>query len=142
MYWKIGNRRTALVTIPLYTVGNELAFSITLVTESEEEIDAAYLFTPQPSCAGLLQARRAGDESYSAVMGPFDANCLLGRLRPESEVTVDFLVHYPHGTADGYAIVPVAIGWGAAAVPVNPYFMRDWPAVWHDDWPHLWREDF
>ncbi len=142
MYWKIGDKRTAVLTVPLYTIGNEQAFSVTLVTESEEQIDAAYLFTAQPLCIGLLQAKRASDVAYMAIMGPFDANCFLGHVSAQSEVTIDFLLYFPESHPDGYTIVPVMVGHGAVAQLPNPYFTRDWPELWHDDWPDLWREEF
>ena len=142
MYWKLDEERTTVLTIPLYTIGSEQRFSITLVTETGEEIVAAYLFTPHSCCVGLLQAKRASDEVYMAIMGPFDANCFLGHVPALSEVTIDFLLHFPEGCADGYTIFPVMVGYGATALLPNPYFTKDWPKLWHEDWPDLWSEGF
>jgi len=142
VYWKLGDERTAVLTIPFHTIGSEQAFSITLVTEHDDEIDAAYLFTPQPLCVSLLQAKRASDAAYMVIMGPFDANCFLGHVTAQSEVSIDFLLHLPEGYPDGYTIIPVMVCNGATALLPNPYFARDWPELWHEDWPDLFREDY
>ncbi|MFH1114797.1 MAG: hypothetical protein V1792_12855 [Pseudomonadota bacterium] len=141
MYWKLSGGRIGVLTIPLYTMGDEQVFSITLTTESGEEEQSAYLFTTQSSCVGLLQAKRASDTAYMAIMGPFDANCFLGHIPSESEVELDFLVHLPEGSAEGYAIIRVMVGDGAVARLPNPYFATDWPELWHEEWLDLWHGD-
>ncbi len=130
------------MTIPLYTIGDEQAFSITLVTEDDEEVQSAYLFTGLSSGIGLLQAKRASDTTYMPIMGPFDANCFLGHIPARSEVALDFLVHFPQGSPEGYAIIRIMVGHGAVARLPNPYFATDWPELWHEEWPDLWHGDY
>ena len=134
MYWKKGTSTVTTPTIPGYTIGENYDFSLVLVTETGEELHDAYLFVPQPECAGLMQAKLPSESEYKAVQGPFDANCSLGYIPEATETTIDLRIAFPEGTSDGYRIIPLLVGHDDGAQPPNPHFSDDWSDLWQDDW--------
>jgi hypothetical protein len=142
MYWKKGHDKITTPTVLAYTIGESYDMQLTLVTEVGEELISAYLFVADSCFAGLLKAKRASELTYREIRQAFDAECFLGNVSAETETMIDIRVELPYGTADGYRIVPILIGYGDGVAVPNPLFDSDWPALWLGEWTGLWAEDW
>lgn len=140
MYWKKGDNKIAAPTVLAYTIGEAYDMQLTLVTEAGEELTNAYLFVADGSFAGLMKAKKASESTYREIREAFNAECFLGDLAAQTVTVIDIRVEFPHGTADGYRIVPIAIGYGDGTALSNPLFISDWPVLWLDDWCSEWIE--
>lgn len=143
MYWLKGTSRITTPSIPAYTIGTDLDFTLTLTTETGEDLAGAYLFVADVSHAGLLQAKSSTDSEYQEIREPFDATCFLGYIAAETQTDIDFRVSFPEGASDGYRVITILVGHDDGAERANPYFVGEWEYVWLDSWDeHLWSEEW
>lgn len=140
MYWLQDTAQITTPTIPAYTIGEDLDFTLTLVTEAGEELTDAYLFVADVSYAGLLQAKLSTESEYQEIREPFDATCFLGYIAAETQTDIDFRVSFPEGTDDGYRVIPILVGHDDGAERANPYFVGEWEELWSDSWGDLWAD--
>lgn len=144
MYWLKDTSRITTPSISAYTIGEDLDFTLTLVTEAGEGLTDAYLFMGDASYAGLLQAKLSTEDEYQEIREAFDASCFLGYIAAETEVDIDFRVSFPESTSDGYRVISILVGHDDGAERANPYFVGDWSSEpWSDSWDdELWEEEW
>ena len=145
MYWQTAaGYKIQAPTFPLCLTGTAYDVTLTLVTESGEDLTNAYLFLVQTAQFGNIQAKLASEDTYRIIGIPFDANCFLGYIAGDSETDIDFRLLLPSGTSNGRLVIPVAVGHDDGAELPNPYFVSEWPELWAIDWADqkLWNEDW
>ena len=119
MYWLKDGVLTTCPVIPFYVSGTTFDFSLTLVTESGDDLTGAVLTVADATYAGWVQAKLHSSGTYLNIMGPSNGTCALGDIASSSETVIDFRVNFAEATPDGTKYIAIVLQYGAGiTVPI------------------------
>lgn len=124
--------------------GQNYDFSLTLVTESGEDLENAYLCVLLPEQAGIVSAKLATESEYRQVQGVWNPECFLGHIQASTQTEIDLRLSFPSGFTEGMTALTLFVGHGAAITPpsdlwettIDDGFWSDnlTDEFWRDDW--------
>lgn len=129
MYWLFNTQKISSPSVPAYLCGQPLDFEFTLVTETGDNIQNAYLAVVNKGEAGILQAKRHADSVYMSIDALGTPTCWLGTIPDGTETEIDFRISLPLGFPDGLYMPMVVVAYGEAIERDDPYFTE---TVTHD----------
>lgn len=107
MYWKYGSGRIQTVNIPFLVLGEDYDVTLTLVTESGENLEKVYLCVVDQNHIDLIEAKLSTGSTYKGIAGLRNPQCYLGDLTESTETDIDFRLSFP--VTESAALKSVAI---------------------------------
>lgn len=140
MYFLVDTLEVTMLSLPMYEIGTEKEFTITLKTEEDEALSGAYLFLSRASLVGKVFAKLSADETYVEVPGASDNSWYLGSVSPNSEVEIDVKVDFGSGDVNEFGNIYFSLCVGEGEVVSSLTIST----LWHDNDGYnlpLWNED-
>lgn len=126
MYWKnASGNRVSGITLPLVTKGVNTDLTLTLVTESGENLSDVFLCTSIEDYANLFLAKLSTSSTYLPVGGPFVATCFLGDLSANTETDVDLRLSIGSSEDGGLRFIPIFVLEHGDPTGLGTYFWSD-----------------